>query len=139
MKHLRNRRGIGLTEAVIAMVIIVTVSVAAVGLLTRFATISADSFHKAEAINLVNNALESFKFSNSQNEFDFNMTNWLNVTDWARTDRVQYTYTGISGYVVTMNVSYGFGSHLARFTASVRREGKTALVYSIVGYTKYVP
>lgn len=139
MKRLYRRKGVGLTEAIVAMAIIIVVSVAAVGLLTRFANNASDSFHQAEAINLVNNALECFKFSTSQNEFDLNMMRWLNVTDWQRTDGVHYTYTSIQGYTVTMRVSYGYSARLARFTASVRRNDKDYLVYSIINYYKYNP
>ena len=139
MRHLlRSRKGIGLTEAIVAMAIIVTVSVAAMGIVTRFATNTADSLNQNEAITIVDNALECFKYCNSQSEFYAQVFRTMGVLDWPDPDGTVYTYKGIVGYIVVVKVTYTYGPHMAQFMAYVRKESNNRTVYSIPGYVKRV-
>ena len=131
------RAGIGLTEVAIAMGIILIVSIAATGLITRFASNSARAVNYDRAINLVDNALECFKYSGNQREFNVRMLLSVKVDDWPATTDAVYTYEGIEGYVVYIKVVYGYNGYMALFGASVQRTDNNSMVYSIVNYTKY--
>ena len=139
MRILRTRKGVGLTEAIVAMAIIVVVSVAAMGIVTRFATNTADSLNQSTAINIADNALECFKYCNSQAEFYTHAFRTMGVTDWPDADGYVYTYKGITGYTVVVKTVYTYSPHVAMFSASVRKSGNNRVVYSIVNYTKYMP
>lgn len=138
-RHLRvlRRRGVGLTEVAIAMAIILIVSIAATGLITRFAANNARAINYDRAINLVDNALECFKFSGTQREFNVRMLLTVQIEDWPATNEPVYVYEGIEGYVVYIKVVYGYSGYLDQFGASVQRTDNNRTVYSVVDYTKY--
>jgi len=130
MKLLRNRRGISLAEAVIAMAVILVVSAAATTLITHFAAVSARMMQRNEATNIVENTLECFKYCDNRTDFE------------AEVSALGYAY-GVAGDVYTLEgndyvirLEVGYGAESATFAASVS-DKKGRGILEIEPYTRY--
>lgn len=66
---MRSKRGVTVAEAVVAMTIIIIVSVTAIGMITRFSSMSANMMTRDKLTNYVENSLEAFKFAENEDEF----------------------------------------------------------------------
>lgn len=129
---LRNRLGATLAEAVVAMAIIVTVSITAMGLITRFSTSSAKMVHRNEAVNITEKSMECFKYASEQAEFDTLLKNYANV-DYSKQDASTYHIEGVD-YTVELRVIYTTNS--AMFMA-IARDSNNRTIISVPRYEKY--
>ena len=126
----RNKRGISLAEAVIAMAVILLVSAAATTLITLFARSSARMTQRNEATNITENCLECFVFCDSKVDFDAQ----LGGLDYTfEVDGNTYTIEG-QDYLITMEIN--FGAEAATFAAEAHdRKGRSILEIPV--YTRY--
>lgn len=129
-KVLRNKRGISLAEAVIAMAVILIVSATATTLVTYFARISARMTQRNEATDITQNSFECFAFCDTKADFDAKLT-WLDYA-FDNEDDV-YTLEG-NDYTITMTIH--FGEQYATFAAEAH-DKKGRGILEIPLYTRY--
>lgn len=107
-KLLAGKRGFTLVEVVVALAIIVTVSIAAMSFISTSSVNSARELAYSEARLYASNALEIFKYSKDNTQFDNLVNNKLTAPD--------------SGYVSVEIDTYGND-----FTATARKQNGDVL------------
>lgn len=127
-----RRRGATLAETVVAMAIIVTVSVTAMSLIAHFSTGSAKMQHRNEAVNIIEKAMECFKYADEQGEFDA-LLRVAGGVSYEKTDGLVYKVQG-EDYSVEFRVSYG--PYMATFMA-IARDSSNRTILSVPRYEKY--
>lgn len=129
---LRARCGAVMSEAIVAMAIIIVISTTAMSFLTHFALNSAQMIRRNEAINIIENAMECFRFADNKALFEYSLERYARV-EFEVSEDVLYVYEG-NGFTVNLRVSYG--EYMATFMASAHDEsGKSIIVVS--RYTRY--
>ena len=119
---LRNRRGISIAEAVIAMAVILIVSATATTLVTYFARVSARMSQRNEATDITDNCFECFAFCDTRLDFDAHLEG-LGYT--FAVDGDAYSLEG-NDYIITMTIH--FGDEAATFAADVHdKKGRSIL------------
>ena len=107
-KLLAGKRGFSLVEVVVALAIIVTVSIAAMSLISTSSVNSDRELAYSEARLYASNALEIFKFSNNETQYNELVNDKLTAPD--------------SGYVSVEIDTYG-----NTFTATAKKQNGDVL------------
>lgn len=68
-KSARSRRGISLVEVIVALAVITIISTAALSLVISSARVDANSLRSTRVMIAAENALECYRFSDSEDEF----------------------------------------------------------------------
>lgn len=130
-----NKKGMTILETVIALAVIGIISFAAVGFINGFSKISVKTLDENNATLFAENALECFKFADSDNEFENALKDIASIS---KREDGGYVYTS-GAYTVVVTATYpGMGeSGVAEFACIVTNsDGK--VLDSVDSYKKGV-
>lgn len=123
----KNKRGVSIVEAAVAITVISLISFVAADFLTRFATVSARTVYRTEARYATENALECFKFSVDNEQFGLFVKHagFEKSPDDSSASGEVYIKKAVN-YKITVTVS--FDGVMAEFSAlAVENSGKEIL------------
>ena len=98
VKRNRSRRGISLVEVIVALAVITIISTAALSLVISSARVDANSLRSTRVMIAAENALECYRFSDSEDEF---VALLRKTGDYKKVDDA-YVLTE-KAYVITVN------------------------------------
>ncbi len=113
----KNKRGVSIVEAVVAIAVISIISFVGADLVTRFATISERTTYRTEARYATENALECFRFSVDENQFEKSVVEVAGFTKSsdAETESSSVYVKNAKNYNIIVTVNYN--GNVAEFSA----------------------